>query len=595
MAKKRTITVGRRATPASQLQVVSPPPYDPDREAYQPDEKLARALEIPSNVPIELRMRESSIRSAGRAPRVIEAKGITAGSLGRDVARIFGESRKAAREGWLKRAARRVGVMESDPFSTDSERVVGAFNENPDREFLQILGGPFSRQLYLAAKLEMYAKGFWEQSHMPLFHRACQMLTEYVVGRGVKLKAKSAAVQRYFDAYAVRDHFYERLAVGHYDLTWQGELFWRLFVQPDGLPTVREVDGSTIWEAITEPEDVEIVRGYWQQYPSPYNLYTTARPDGTLVPPQKYIMRILAPEDVIHVRINDTSGEKFGRSDGFSSLGSSKRIRDFLSGITISTMYENAFAWIVKLKGDQADTANLANHPFFKTVPKPGSLIVHNDAQEWNAVSAKGGGGRGSAKSEVMLENVRMFAAGFGIPIEFMGWIDSGGTKAAAISKTAPFGKHVEARQVWLEMTLLKPFLTKLVEIGKRTGAIGKGESDEGEWIWPEIEPLNVTERISQIAVASQNGWISKQRAAEMGAAELNITDYDYKAERAVIEKERAASAAAGMTSLDDRAAEDAARRKPMGDQDQRATTADGRRLRAPADPDDGGGSGEEA
>jgi hypothetical protein len=591
MAKKPITWGGRSGRPRPAL-IVDPPAYDPDTEAYRPDEKLARALEIPSSATINLRMRESSILSAGKAPRLIEAKGITGGTSGREAARLFDEARKHLREGWLKRLGTRLGARESDAFAQDADNVVGVFNDNPDREFLQILGGPFSRQLYLSAKLEMYAKAFWEQSHMPLFHRACQMLTEYVVGRGVKLKAKSAAVQKKFDEYARSDNFYRRLWTAHYDLTWQGEVFWRVFVQPDGRVTVREIDGSTIWEAITEPEDVEIVRGYWQQYPSPFNLYSMQRPDGTFVAPQAYFIRILPPDEIIHVRINDTYGEKFGRSDGFSSLGHSKRIRDFSSGITISTMYENAFAWIVKLKGDQGDTSALANRPEFQKVPKPGSLIVHNEAQEWTPASAKGAGGRGSSKSEVMLDLVRLFAAGFGIPVEYLGWIDTGGTKAAAISKTEPFGKHVEARQFWLETQLLRPFLSKLVDVWKRTNQIPADASDEGEWTWPEIEPMDVTERTTQIAMAQREGWITKARAAAMGAAELNITEYDYPTERAEIEKERKAAGDAGMTSLDDQAAELARRRKPMGSEDKAATKDNDRKLRKPADL---GGEGETA
>lgn len=571
--------------------VIDGPVYDPDTEAYAHDPRIEEALQFPKDSKFTLRMRESSIRSAGR-PRLLEVGGLTAKSKGVAIGGRLVEGARKKRESILKRAASRIGLRETDVFAQDLDNVASVFSDNPEQEFLQILGGPFSRQLYLSSKLEMYAKCFWEQSHMPLFHRACVALAEYVVGRGVKFKARDPKFQIAWDKYRKRDNFYRRLWWAVYDMAWQGEVFWRVFVGPTGDVTVRELDGSTIWEAITDPEDTEVVHGYWQQYPGPYNIYSMIVA-GQLVPYMKYLIRIIPADEVIHARINDTYGEKFGRSDGFSGLGWSKRIRDYGAGVTISTMYENAFAWLVKLKGDSADVQSLINSGAFSKPPKPGSMIVTNEAVDWTPASAKGAGGRGSAKSEIMLDLVRMLGASFGIPVEYLGWTERGGTKASAISKTEPFAKHVEMRQFWTETQLLMPFVEKLGEALVRTGQLPAGTSFEGEWTWPEAAPEDKDARVGRIAFAADRGWIDEEREATMGAAELDITDYDYVAEKAKIDAQKAKRAAAGMDAMNGAAATLANRRTPMGSQDRAETKDTDSKLKPQVDlPVQGGSPG---
>lgn len=519
--------------------MVDAPEYNPDDEAYRISETFMHPVELPADATVNLRLKESWLGVGKKNARMIDLKLPNPRATNAEVRTLL----KAA----MPRRAR-----EADTFALGLDNTSSALSQNPEQEFLQTLGGPFSKQLYLSAMLDMFAKCFWELHHNPIASRAVHTYAEYVVGRGVSFQAKDVAMQEAWDEYVQRDNFFQRLWWAAHDLSWQGEIMWRLFRDRKGLITVRAIDPSTAWELIADPDDVENVAGIWQVYPGPYNIYSMMQ-DGKMVPYTSYTIRTIPMDELIHVKINEAYGEKRGRSDLYSGLSWAKRIRDYLTAKVTSAQYEDAFAWDVTVDGDQADVdAAMANPEIIKN-PKPGTAWWHNKGIKPVPMSAMTGSRGG--KNEIMSDLVRMFAAAVGVPAEYLGWPDAGGTKAGAITKTTPWVKRVEMRQLWIETQLLRPFVKRMRDAYVAQGLMAAGTRSDGEFSWPEPAPEDVDVRLKRLAFANQVRVISHKRFADMAAGELRITEYDYDKEQKDIRKESEDAAARGMVALDDKAA----------------------------------------
>jgi hypothetical protein len=61
----------------------------------------------------------------------------------------------------------------------------------------------------------------------------------------------------------------------------------------------------------------------------------------------------------------------------------------------------------------------------------------------------------------------------------------------------------------------------------------------ECEVTFPEIITADKSQKLKDIAFAKVEGFISHERAANMAAKELNITEFDFEVEKRVIAEER--------------------------------------------------------
>ncbi len=558
-------------------------PYEPEAEAHRAENREAheQAIAGPTG-DFRLRIRESvmALSAARKEARTVEVT-VRKGSSARSVREAVKAEMSAPR-------------FRESSFDTGSDPTAGFVGDNPEQEFLQILGGPYSKQQYLSAFLEGQAKAFWELHHNPIARAYVSTFTDAIVGRGVKFKAKDPAFQKVWDEWAKRDKFERRLRWTAHDLAWQGEIFWRVFLDEKGRVTVRLFDPSTIWEVISEPSDVEIVHGYWQQYPGPWNIYTMLV-NGKPVPQTEYIIRLIPAADAIHVKVNEAYGEKRGRSDFYPALSWFKRFRDYMAARITSAQYERAFVWDVEVDGDQADVNAALTDPTVTKVPKPGSAFWHNKAIKLTPMSAKVGG-QGDAPSGTALDLIRTICAAIGMPVEYVGWGDSS-TKANAITATAPWPVRVQQRQRTIETDLLVPFLEKLWTICKAMGQ-DVGETFEGEFTWPEPVREDIDARLKRLAYLVETGVLTQEDYATMAAGEANITNYDYATKKAAIDAERAARQAAGDAALDRAANATAAARlekdRSLGPTD-RSSTTDAARSMKPSQPVEGANDGDDA
>ncbi len=485
----------------------------------------------------------------------------------------------------IEKLFRRVGLMREDEFGQNLAGTLGVFADDPEREFLRTIGGPYSKSLQLGYFLQQQAECFWELHHNPLARAIVQTKNDFVVGRGVKFQAKDKKFQDVYDEWAERDGFQKRLRQSDHDFTFQGELMWRCFGIGEGRVTVRLVDPSTIWEVIANPEDVEQVFGYWQIYQGAVNIHSMMV-GGQMVPSSAYKISVIPADEIVRMIGNVAYGEKRGRSDFFPALAWFRRARRFMSAKSISAEYENAFAWDMKVLGTQADVDAVKADPDMIKSPRPGSTWIHNAAVEVVPMSAKAGG-RSGAASEIMLDLVRWIAATCGIPVEYLGWGDAS-TKANAITSTQPWTKRISQCQLQLETELLRPFVKKMHAVAQAAGLVGAKSTPEGEFTWPEPAPEDVDARLSRLAFLKDTGVITQKRYMGMAAGEINLTEYDADQEKKDIDEEREQAATTGLAALYDKAqahASGLAGNRPMGPEDRAAQGTSSAKLKGEPEP----------
>ncbi len=211
---------------------------------------------------------------------------------------------------------------------------------NPFDEYIPLIGGPFSHQLYLHDMLDMLAKSFEAWNHNPIAHQVVKITTYFVLGRGVSYKAKDPIVQKRFAAWWDKNDMGNRLEFWSDMLTRDGELMIRKFSNAiEKSIFVRWVDPSTIWEVVTDLEDIERVFYYHQQYPTAFQVLYGAGADKKFDPTKfgssKYVINQIPAEEIHHIKINCSPNEKRGRSDLFPVLGWLKRYKDFQTAIVL--------------------------------------------------------------------------------------------------------------------------------------------------------------------------------------------------------------------------------------------------------------------
>jgi hypothetical protein len=544
-------TDGKPATLQIGSSIFRLPAYDPDQEVMPKLEESERiqktigdSFQNGSKGHMEVVLQESSMKSKGHRRSVIEIpRSAPAERMGEALVRaardIKGSPLLPAN---LMRA---IGLKEADPFATDVTALGNIFTSNPEQEFLQIIGGPFSKNLYLGERLQQNARSWWEYNHNPIAWALVNIMADFVFGRGVKFKAKDERFQKFWDDWYREDHGWLKCRTAFMDRSWQGNLIARVFLV-DGKPTLRLIDAATMLEKITDPEDSERVYGWWQGFPGVPNYYTLPAKDGP-VPPATYTIKIIPPDEVIHWKHNFSSGEKFGRSDFKATLGWMKRDRDLLNAQATSAQFESMFAWDVSIEGSQDDVTNFANDPTQQKIPTPGSAWVHNKRMVVTPMSAKIA--RGSGHNEVELDVIKHIAAGYGMPVEFLGY-GEGGTKAIAITATTPWAKHVETLQMSGQEEFLVPLANLLCIAAKIAGTLPVDSISEGEFTFPEPAPEDVDLRIKRYAFMEDRKYESKEDTAIKIAGEVNDTTYNYADQQTKIRKEQADAAARGDAVL---------------------------------------------
>lgn len=417
-------------------------------------------------------------------------------------------------------------------------------------QYIPLLPGPVTRQLYWQDYFEMSAKAFEAYNHDPLTWRAVQLQQEFVLGKGIVVRWKKANGQTHDAAQAVWDEFWkrnkmnDRLSAIVRDACVLGELFLRYFPfagQPRKL-VIRSLDPATIYDIITDPEDFETVFAYHQQYQTPYQLYAPkqstptggqpASPYGPSQPGQitKFVIRQILPESVDHYRLNVGNSERRGRSDLYPSLSWIQRLRHYLTTKVIRSDMLARIAWDLTVSGNASDVAQTRAKLFPNgQPPAPGTVFAHADGTSLAAVEP-GREPTGSNIDPTFIALANMVCAGPGVPVDWLIQIFRGGTAANALVATEPAAKRLEDRQDWVGNVVS--------DMGDRVMSAAQITDASIDVSFPPIASEDETQTLQNLAFAEANMWVSKRTASARAATVLGNSEFDYDAEQTLIDAE---------------------------------------------------------
>jgi hypothetical protein len=394
--------------------------------------------------------------------------------------------------------------------------------------YLPMPPGPYTKQLYLQDRWMMKAKCFQAKNHNPILKGAVAILTAFVIGDGVDIASEDQQAQAVWDEFEERTQLQRRLPTFSDMLSTDGDLFWRCKRVKPGYLDLVSLDSGTIWEIITDPEDIRQVFGYWRQFSTAYQIFTV---NG--VKSVEYIIEIVPADEVIHLKVNCQESEKFGRSDLFSTLSTAAMLDEIMKYRGIRIMNEAALCIDHSITGDGSDIDRIAQE---RQIPLgPGTETFH-PANETIAFHAWPGSG--TPKSGFHEESIANIGQGFGVPKEYLG-AGSQGSRAAALTSTEPAAKLMKRRQTEFEYCLHELY-RKVIQEAKRAGRLPMECSEKCECTFPELVSENKSDRLNRLVIEEHQKYFTRKRCAEMAARLEDVTTFDFSDEDKAIQQEQA-------------------------------------------------------
>jgi hypothetical protein len=301
-----------------------------------------------------------------------------------------------------------------------------------------LTGRPHERDAAEIEELYSDALAAWRKN--PLAKRAADITADYVVGDGISLTSPFPPLQAFIDAFwhHPRNQLPHRLETMCNELTLAGDLFPLLFRNPhDGMSYLRFVTKDRIARVEAAPDDWETETAYVE---------LPRTPGGA----EK---RWLSPADaaaegagavMVHYAANRPLGALLGEGDLATMIPWLLRYSRLLEDRVRFHWAARAFLWFVKVPTHLVGV----EQEQYRQAPEPGSIIVADDAEEWEVKAPQ----LNAADASHDLEAVRrMVFTGSGIPPHWFG--EKGSNRAEASAMQGPAERHLRRRQqyfVWL-------------------------------------------------------------------------------------------------------------------------------------------------
>lgn len=356
-----------------------------------------------------------------------------------------------------------------------------------------------------------------------VFVHNCKIIPQFCLGRGVKGAIAHVEHQRVWNEFWRRNRMRGRTKQSLKELVMFGEIFWRFFNTKQGL-IVRSIDPSTIWDIVTNEDDIEDVKYYHQQYT---RIDVNPLP-GQITTPATVVIRQIPADQVAHYKINATSSEKRGRSELFPILGYLLRFKEFVDDRIAINKLRSMVAMDVSVEGDEAAVRSANDQ--FNEPPGPSAVLVHNKAVEVQFLNTGTGSSDASTDADTIL---KVIAVGAGVSEQFLG-VSKSQTRAGALISTEPDVKNFEDYQELIEEILM--------DTSDRVFEAARLSPEVMEFTFPSIAQEDRSAKLKDIAFAESMDYFSKERAATMAGREFQISDYNHETEKQTISKERAES-----------------------------------------------------
>jgi hypothetical protein len=327
--------------------------------------------------------------------------------------------------------------------------------------------------------LELHNECYEAYNANPLANAVVEMGVNFVLGEGLTLSASHPRVQKLLTAFwnDPSNRMGERQYQLATELSLYGELFVRFFVGRHGRVTIRQIDPSLIDDIETDPEDIETELRVHRR--ATEIVVSGVEPTPEPVPG----VWLQVPDDVVHFAVNKVSNAKRGKSDLATLLPWLRRYKDWLLDRVRINKYKGAFIWDVK--ATDADPATISRMmASYARPPEPGSVLVHNESEEWTAVQPRIAADDVEADGQAIK---LMIAAGAGLPIHYLS--DGGDVnRATAAEMGLPVWKRYRRRQDYLGH-VLRTILDRVISEAQRAGALPRTIDTSYEIRFPSLLP----------------------------------------------------------------------------------------------------------
>ncbi len=380
---------------------------------------------------------------------------------------------------------------------------------------------PLQKDVLPATYFELHQACYEAYNANPLANHIVEMTTNFVLGNGVSVAAVDAGVQAAIDAFwnDPDNHMATRAYALCTELSLYGEQFIRFFVNPyDGRVKIAQLDPGQIDAVETDPENVERVLRVHRRALPPASVWATAA--GATPSPLGAALEqdegrwFAAPAEVLPFAINKVSNAVRGKSDLATLLPWLRRYKDWLTDRVRINKYKGAFLWTVKLTGADRKTVDRKRMEYAYP-PEPGSIVVHNESEEWSAVQPHINADDAAADGRALK---LMVALGAGLPEHYLA---EGGqvNYATAAEMGLPTFRKFQRRQDYFALLLraiVDRVLDEAVAAGTLPATVDRSYTVEMPPLAPEDEMgrgADAAATATALATAQDRGWIGAETA----------------------------------------------------------------------------------
>ena len=346
----------------------------------------------------------------------------------------------------------------------------------------------------------------------PMAFRIIELTTSYVLGGGATLEAEDLAVQKFLDDWW--NHPKNRMALRQFELLTEllisGELFISEHVNPtDGMTYVRPTPSILINEIEIDPEDREKETRFHEMATSTVVEGITKRgqASNTSTTGQWW-----DAEQMSHHAINKIVGAVRGQGILVPILPWITQYKGWLDNRALINALKGAFVWDVTI--EKATKETIAARKLELSRPTPGSVLLHNENETWQAIEAKIDAGDAERDGHALR---LMIASGAGIPLHFL----SEGSEtnvATAREQARPTLRQLGRQQLQLG-EMFENLARRALRNSDRFGA--------GPWeikaVFEDLSRRDTVESANAtrvgatgLDIAEARRWISKQEAREL-------------------------------------------------------------------------------
>lgn len=427
-----------------------------------------------------------------------------------------------------------LGFMSSEPEPAEKEgpmrEAAGATVDADDHEWRRLTGdGNRDLAPMTHERMQKLAHFLWESNLIA--NRLIELPVAYLLSQGVTLMSDDPKAQEVLDRHW-KDGINAwdlKLPKRVRELSMFGEQCWPVFVhEQSGFVRLGYLDPAQIATVVSDPDNSEqpigIVtranrKGERRRYRIIVNVPETAFTANT-----QAIRQTFTTGDCFYFRVNDLSSATRGRSDLLAQMDWLDAYDQFLFGEVDRAAALRAFIWDVKLTG--ATPEEVLARAASIAPPRPNSVRVHNENEEWTA-EAPNLNSYDSSNAARLFRNHMLGGATF--PEHWFGGAEDV-NRATGDSMSEPTERMLEMRQaiIGYQLTQVGQFVLRA-----HWGVLDRDPSAKEQAIldavtvqWPELTVKDTTKYaaalqqvVSAIVQVLGEGLITRVMALRMIAA----------------------------------------------------------------------------